>query len=183
MANSLATDEVRERARWRAIVGTVLHDISDADACFLELWQHFSSSTNWKLAPGAGALLTELSKERDSGSWATSPLTSIPGSGQCWQAFPRIGCFMISSSAARSAQRKPAAGFFTALCRTSWNCDASEILFVGDSRDNDYDGMPAKPARCALLLDPRGPASERRVPGASQIWRNCFRDDAAKSKT
>jgi putative hydrolase of the HAD superfamily len=149
LANSLATDEARERARWRAIVATVLHDIGDADACFLELWQHFARSTNWKVAPGAGTVLAEL-RERDLNLAVASNFDSRLRSVLAGFSENRLLHDVVISS--EVGWRKPAAGFFAALCGRL-NCDASEILFVGDSRDNDYEGARQASMR-AVLLDP-----------------------------
>ena len=170
LANSLATDEVRERARWRAIVGAVLHDIGDADACFLELWQHFAASTNWKLVPDASVVLAELS-ERDLklavASNFDSRLRSVLAS------FPESRLLHDVVISSEVGWRKPAAGFFAALCRRL-KCDASEILFVGDSRDNDYDGARHAGMR-ALLLDPaiRQASSDcRRIANLAELLQN-----------
>ena len=149
LANNLATDEVRERARWRAIVGTVLHDIGDADACFLELWQHFACATNWRLAPGAGALLAELRERGLKVAIASNFDSRLRSVLTCFPESRLLHDVVISSEV---GWRKPAAGFFAALCRRL-ECDASEILFVGDSRYNDYDGARQAGMR-ALLLDP-----------------------------
>src|SRR5262245_47374478 len=45
-----ATDESREVARWRSIVGTVLHDVpADHEPMFRELWEHFARPDAWQL--------------------------------------------------------------------------------------------------------------------------------------
>src|SRR5437016_5097413 len=48
-AHGLRTDEAREVERWRRIVATALDDVTDADACFEELFEHFSRPENWRL--------------------------------------------------------------------------------------------------------------------------------------
>src|SRR5438132_1602800 len=42
LRNDLRTYEAREVLRWRRIVAAVLDDVSDAEACFRELFEHFS---------------------------------------------------------------------------------------------------------------------------------------------
>ena len=147
----LATDETRERTRWREIVGSVLHDVSDCEACFKELWQHFASSSNWKLAPGTGELLTTLRERKLKLAVASNfdaRLHSVlAGFPECrW-----LHDVVISSEV---GWRKPAPEFFAALCRRM-ECNPSEILFVGDNRTNDYDGAREAGLQ-ALLLDPTG---------------------------
>ena len=50
--------------------------------------------------------------------------------------------------------RKPAPQFFEAVCRTV-NLPADAILFIGDDRQNDFDGA-TRAGLPALLLDPQG---------------------------
>src|SRR5438093_995426 len=42
------TSEVREYRRWRNIVFQVLDDVTDAEACFQELYHHFSRAEAWR---------------------------------------------------------------------------------------------------------------------------------------
>src|SRR5437588_68351 len=57
---ALRTSEVREMERWRQIVATVLDDVSDQDACFRELFDHFSRPQAWSCDPEAATTLAEL---------------------------------------------------------------------------------------------------------------------------
>ena len=98
VANGLATDETRERERWRAIVGSVLHDAADIDLCFQELWQHFAHTTNWKLATGTGELLANFAQRNLRLAVASNFDTRL---ARCWQAFPKVACCTISSSAVK----------------------------------------------------------------------------------
>jgi len=151
IARLLVTDETREHARWRAIVGSVLHDVVDRDACFQELWQHFACSTNWKLAPGVGQLLTNLREHQLKLAVASNfdgRLRSVLGG------FPEgrlLHDIVISSEV---GWRKPAPEFFAALCRRL-ECEPGEILFIGDSWANDYEGARQAGLQ-PLLLDPFG---------------------------
>src|SRR5437764_1179964 len=47
------TDEAREKARWRAIVESVLSDVPEMDACFHELFDHFAQAEAWECGPDA----------------------------------------------------------------------------------------------------------------------------------
>src|SRR5947209_7520728 len=60
--NGLRTDEQREVLRWRRIVAEVLDDVTDAEACFVELFEHFSRPQGWKCLPGVGRTLAELAR-------------------------------------------------------------------------------------------------------------------------
>src|SRR5205823_12064018 len=48
--------------------------------------------------------------------------------------------------------RKPAPEFFAAVCRAA-ELPAEQIAFVGDDRDNDYDGARRAGLRAILLAD------------------------------
>jgi putative hydrolase of the HAD superfamily len=149
LTRHLATDETRELARWRAIVGSVLHDVADSETCFRELWEHFAASTNWKLIPGAGELLAALRK-RD---LKLAVASNFDGRLRSVLAgFPESRLLHDIVISSEVGWRKPAAEFFAALCRRL-AYEPSEILFVGDNRGNDYDGARKAGLR-ALLLDP-----------------------------
>lgn len=53
--NDFRTSEAHELARWRAVVGSVFHDLSTeaADAIFAKLWSHFAASAAWSVYPDA----------------------------------------------------------------------------------------------------------------------------------
>lgn len=151
VAHLLVTNEIRERARWRAIVGSVLHDVADHDACFQQLWQHFACPANWKLTPGTSELLATLRdrklKVAVASNFDARLRTVLAG-------FPENRLLQDIVISSEVGWRKPAAEFFDVLCRRM-ECDPGEILFVGDNRANDYDG-PAKAGLKALLLDAAG---------------------------
>src|SRR5262245_16411558 len=62
-ADSLAdwtTSEEREHARWRAIVTDTLTGVSNPDACYRYLFDHFALPGAWRVAPDAAELLDAL---------------------------------------------------------------------------------------------------------------------------
>jgi len=149
------TDETRERARWRAIVGDVLPG-TDADRCFARLWDWFSTPAAWSVHPEAGPVLRKL---LDRG------LTVGVGSNfdsrllRLGEVFPELapvrGRCVISSLV---GWRKPAAQFFAALVNAA-GCEPAQVLYVGDDLRNDVEGATAAGLR-AILFDPAG-ASHR----------------------
>src|SRR6516165_6186388 len=58
------TDDAREVRRWRTIVGEVLDDVTDPDACFWALFEHFARPGAWRCAPDAGPVLRALAAAR-----------------------------------------------------------------------------------------------------------------------
>jgi putative hydrolase of the HAD superfamily len=148
------TDEARERARWRAIVGDVLSG-ADADACFVGLWEFFRSPAAWTVHPEAGEVVRNLADRGlvvGIGSNFDARLLGLV------DAFPELAparsrC-VISSLV---GWRKPAPGFFAALT-TAAGCAPAEILYVGDDPRNDVQGATAAGLR-AILFDPQAESS------------------------
>jgi putative hydrolase of the HAD superfamily len=139
------TDEAREVARWRGIVGEVLSDVLDAESCFAVLYEHFAQPQNWRCDFAAAKVLTELTRR--------GHLTGI-GSNfdgrlrRVLRGFPELaGQPLVISS--EVGWRKPAAGFFEALSRVAQSALGS-ILYLGDDPINDYEG--ARNAGCKALL-------------------------------
>jgi putative hydrolase of the HAD superfamily len=150
------TGEERETARWRRIVADTLREVPNPDACFRELFDHFSKPAVWRVAPDAGLVLSRL---RDRGlilgmgsNYDSRLLTVLDG-------FPELSPLrdrVVVSAAV--GFRKPAAEFFREVVRAA-NCEPGEVLFVGDDVENDYDGATAAGLR-AVLLDTREKDSE-----------------------
>src|SRR5262249_12988679 len=59
-AHGLRTDEGREFARWRDLVGVVLDDVGDPAGCFAELWEHFRRPSGWRADPDGLAAVRRL---------------------------------------------------------------------------------------------------------------------------
>src|SRR5260370_14413937 len=137
-ASGLRTSEDRERRRWQHIVADVLDDVHDPDACFAELYQHFSKPSGWRLDPAAPAIVEELNRRGYVVGMASnydrrlrSVVAGLP--------LGRLRHLVISSEV---GWRKPAPEFFAALCAAA-ALPPKQILHVGDNPDNDYQGALA----------------------------------------
>ncbi len=146
-----ATSETRERARWRHIVTDTLAGVSDPEACYAHLFDHFAQPAAWKVAPDAAevfAALLDRGLTLGLGSNYDDRLWSVLAG------FPELASVrarvLISSAV---GVRKPGVGFFHAAARAA-DCDLAEVLFVGDDPENDYLGATAA-GLSAVLLDPR----------------------------
>jgi putative hydrolase of the HAD superfamily len=157
-----ATSEPRERERWQAIVGAVLHDVTDREACFQELWQHFARPDKWKLLADVEALFAELSRRELKLAVASNFDGRLRPVLAGLSASQRLDEIVISSEV---GWKKPAPQFFAELARRL-QCEPGEILFVGDHLGNDYEGASAAGLR-AVLLDP----------GRKQLEAGCRRID------
>ncbi len=159
-AAGLRTNEEREVARWRAIVGEVLDDVSDPESCFQELYAHFAGAAAWRCEPGTREVLDALAARGCEVGIASNFDHRLRGVAAGLPELRAARHLVVSSEV---GWRKPAPAFFAAACAAVGR-DPAEILFVGDDFANDYEGARAAGLR-ALLLDPRGrfllPPAER----------------------
>jgi putative hydrolase of the HAD superfamily len=156
-AAGLHTSEEREIARWRAIVRETLDDVTDAEACFQELFAHFARPEAWRCAAGTDLVLNNLSERGYVLGLASNFDRRLRGLVDGMPALRHVRHLVVSSEI---GWRKPATEFFAEVCRLA-DVPPGDILFVGDDYDNDYLGVRAAGLR-ALLLDPhRLRATER----------------------
>lgn len=149
------TDEARERARWRAIVGEVLPG-PDPEACFADLWAWFSTPEAWAPHPEAADVLAELAGRGLTVGVASNFDARLVGLVDALPALaPLRGRCVVSSLV---GWRKPAGEFFQAV-RQAAGCPADQILYVGDDLRNDVHGATAAGLR-AVLFDPEGKAED-----------------------
>lgn len=151
------TSEDRERERWRTIVRRTLPDAPDD--CFHELYQHFADARAWRVpadAPLVFAKLAERGLRLGLASNYDSRLDTVLAGRP--ELAPLMGRVVVSS---RVGVRKPGAGFFRHVVELA-QCEANEVLLVGDDYANDYVGATASGMQ-AILLDP-----EERHPEVSQ---------------
>ena len=157
--------EAGEESRWRSIVTAVFRDRGTAEqieACFLDLFAHFASPTAWRLIDHAGEVLAELANHGFALGVASnydrrlhSVLDGIPE-------LSHVQHRVISSEVGR---RKPDPRFFAEVVRRA-SYEAGQVLFVGDSLENDYLGPNAAGMRAVLLDD-----SSRTFPDVLRIRR------------
>jgi putative hydrolase of the HAD superfamily len=161
------TSEAREETRWRRIVGDALRGVPDADACFRELYNHFSKSAAWRVNPHAEFLFAKL-RDRELllglGSNYDARLWSVvAGFAELAPLRDRV---VVSAAV---GFRKPAQEFFREVVRVA-GCEPRQVLFVGDDFENDYAGATAA-GLAAVLLDPHGahPQVKRAVGDLRQL--------------
>jgi putative hydrolase of the HAD superfamily len=149
------TSEKREQERWRSIVSEVLDDVRDADSCFEQLFEHFGRPSAWGCSAETEDVLAQLQLRGYRLAIASnydSRLFEVVGGKP---ELRRVTDVVISATA---GWRKPAAGFFDALCRRL-ELAPREVLYVGDDLDNDYHGALVSGLQ-AVLFDPEDRAVE-----------------------
>jgi putative hydrolase of the HAD superfamily len=149
--NGLRTDEEREERRWRHIVAAVLDDVTDGEACFRELFEHFSRPEAWRCAPGVAETLAELSRRGYRLGLASNYDRRLRAVAAGLPELRSLDCLVISSEV---GWRKPARQFFESVVRQA-GVPPEEVLFVGDDPVNDEEGARAAGLQ-TILLDPRG---------------------------
>jgi putative hydrolase of the HAD superfamily len=163
-ATGLRTNEAREYERWRSIVGEVLDDVNDAEACFRHLYDHFAQPSSWRLEPDAVATVSALETRgyrvgiasnfdhRLRGVLAPSELSRLP--------------LIIS---AEIGWRKPARDFFEVVCH-SMATEPKNVLYVGDQLENDYAGaLAAGLAALAFSLERNAPQQVSQIVRLSEL--------------
>jgi putative hydrolase of the HAD superfamily len=145
-------DEAREHQRWRRIVATCLREVADLEACFRDLWEHFSRPAAWRPHPEAARVLGELQGRGVvvgiASNFDARLLSVLEGIVEL--SLVRGRC-VISSLA---GFRKPAPQLFQAVVVCA-NSPAESVLFVGDQPRNDVAGARAAGLR-GVLYDPEG---------------------------
>jgi putative hydrolase of the HAD superfamily len=150
-AAGLRTDEAHEVARWRAIVGEVLDDATDPEACFQALFAHFARPDAWCCDAEAETTLRALANRGLALGIASNFDERLRGLVAALPALRPLRHLVLSSEV---GWRKPAPDFFAAAGRRV-GLPPGQILLVGDDRENDYEGALAA-GWAALLFDPRG---------------------------
>jgi putative hydrolase of the HAD superfamily len=159
------TSEARERERWRNIVFAAIDGATDD--LFEELYQHFARPAAWIVTPTAAECIARLHANGvpvGMGSNYDSRLASVVNGTS---ALRPLGERLVISS--QVGVRKPGRGFFEHVIQTA-GCAPSDILFVGDDLQNDFDGATAAGLR-AVLLDEHGkhPHVNPRVRSLSEV--------------
>jgi putative hydrolase of the HAD superfamily len=148
-AQGWRTSEEREYQRWQSIVGRVLDDVDDPAACFRALYEHFARPDAWRCAAGTEAILQELSRCGYRLALASNydhRLRSVVAGKSELGALSQL---IISSEA---GWRKPAGGFFEAVC-AALQLPVHRIFFIGDDRVNDLEGATQAGLPAALVTE------------------------------
>jgi putative hydrolase of the HAD superfamily len=155
--NDLETSETRERERWRRVVNYVLDDVTDPEACFRELFDHFSRPEAWRCDPDAAPTLETLAGRSYALGMASNYDRRLRSVLAGFRDLSPLQHLVISSEV---GWRKPAPQFFHVIGKT-FDLPLGSILYVGDDLTNDFEGARAAGLR-AVLFDPKGkhPGSE-----------------------
>ena len=147
--NGWVTSEERERCRWQEIVAAVLDDVRDQAGCFAELYAHFATPSAWRCEPSAAQCIQRLRAAGVPVALASNYDHRLHGVIDGLPPLSDLTRRLISSEV---GWRKPAPEFFARLA-DSLGLEPEAILYVGDDRENDYEGG-RRAGLTALLFDP-----------------------------
>jgi putative hydrolase of the HAD superfamily len=148
--NDWQTSESREVERWKNIVGRVLEDVRDPEACFRLLFEHFARPESWRCQAEAGPVLEALAGPGLILGLASNYDSRLRSVVEDKPELRMIKHLIISSEV---GWRKPAEKFFAAVSQIVGQ-PADKILYVGDDQINDYQGATAA-GLPTVLFDPR----------------------------
>ena len=140
-----ATSEERELRRWQEIVRFVFE--YDDSELFNYPWQYFGQERAWRLLPETGEVLAELSRRKFILGLASNfdrRLHAVAAG------FPELTALRLRLISSEVGWRKPSPKFFAEMVRLA-DCEAAQILYVGDDPANDYAGATAAGLQAALL--------------------------------
>jgi putative hydrolase of the HAD superfamily len=143
------TDEERERQRWRDIVARVLDDVTNAGACFENVWNIFRQPEAWTCDADAAVVLAHFRARGLVQAVASNFDGRLRGLVDALPALRGLSPMVISSEV---GWRKPAPQFFDHLLELL-QMPPANVLFVGDDRTNDFDAARRAGIR-AKLFDP-----------------------------
>jgi putative hydrolase of the HAD superfamily len=149
LAGGLRTNEERERARWLAIVASVLEDVSDPAGCFQALFDHFARPDAWRAEPEAADVLRELASRGFQVGLCSNFDRRLHG---VVAGLPALGPVQLVVVSSEVGWRKPAPAFYRELAQRT-GLPPERILVVGDDPVNDFAGARAAGME-ALLFDP-----------------------------
>ncbi|SFI26716.1 HAD family hydrolase [Planctomicrobium piriforme] len=135
---SAQTSEATELAFWQATVQDVIGTVTDPEACFQELYDHFGDPHSWRLDPDGAAALATLAKQGIQVCIASNFDERLQ---RVVNGMPELGVVSQVLISSQVGWRKPHPRFFEAL-QQAVNVPPSQILMVGD--DVNLDVVPAR---------------------------------------
>ncbi len=169
--NGWSVSEDRERERWSSIVSHAFGGSSAVDAIFAELWTHFAHPDSWRVADATELVMNSLTASGYRLGLASNFDRRLHAIADGLQALSSLKLRIVSSEV---GWRKPSPRFFDAVVQAA-ACDPSQVLFIGDRRDTDYDGAIDAGLQ-ALLLDPtsKALATIRRISSIRELSESNF---------
>jgi putative hydrolase of the HAD superfamily len=151
------TCEARERLRWQTIVESVLDDVVSREACFAELFAHFSRPSSWRCFPDVEPALSRL---RAAGFRLAISSNFDGRLNAVMNGLPPLSPIELRVISSEIGHRKPGGRFFQSLL-VSADCLPTELVFVGDNPQTDI-AAAAAAGIPGLQIDRQATAGQNR---------------------
>ncbi len=147
------TNEEYEREFWQQIVRVVLPDVTDPEACFEEMFEHFARPESWRCFEDVGPTLLQLQARGYAVLIASNFDARLNRVCDGLAELCAVRDRVISSLV---GYRKAHGGFYAAVVAAA-ACDPREVLMIGDDFENDVQsarkaGLPAMHLRRDLWV-------------------------------
>ncbi len=165
LAGTLTTNEQREYQRWRTIVHQVFRELDEPvrEQCFEVLFAHFARPDAWRIYDDAQLLLAGAEQR------AVPVVLASNFDARLRRICDGLGLLRLLTGCVISSEvgfRKPHRRFFDAVVQAC-GCERPEVLYVGDSYVNDFQG--ATQAGLAAVLVDRRTQRSRSLPPAKPL--------------
>lgn len=141
------TSEAEERRRWQWIVETVLPGLTDREAAFRELWDHFARPSSWRCYADVGPTLTALQQAGVRLAIASNFDARL---ADVCHGFPELQAIERQFVSSELGYRKPDPRFYTAV-QAALGVAPDELLMLGDDSRCDVAGPLAAGWRSGLI--------------------------------
>jgi putative hydrolase of the HAD superfamily len=160
-----ACTEASEREFWRSVVADVLPDVTDAEACFEELFAHFARPQSWQVFADVEETLAEA---RQRGIRLAIASNFDARLHAVCDGLPELGLIERRCVSSEIGHRKPEPAFFQRLLREC-GCAASELLVIGDEFETDVAAARSMGIR-ALHLDRSAAGDDGQLSSLTELW-------------
>jgi len=127
------TNEDYEREFWQRMVREVLPDAGEPERCFEMLFDHFGQPSSWRCFDDVGSTLAQLRTRGYRVLIASNFDARLHSVCDGLHELQEVSTRVISSLA---GYRKTHQGFYAAVLKAA-ECEAREVLMIGDDFEND----------------------------------------------
>lgn len=145
--------EANDRHQWQALVEQVFLELANTQPVFDELWKYFADPMNWELFDDVKSCLESIAELGIPCALASNfDKRIVPIVKHFSELKPIADCYYST----KTGYAKPDPRFFEVVSE-SLNCEADQLLMVGDDVTNDYHAALQCGWR-AILIDRSGQA-------------------------
>lgn len=145
--SDLATSEDAEKAFWANLIRQLCPSTDGFQDCFDDLFEHFSSGSNWRCFPEVAEVMTSLLDRKITVGVASNFDNRL---NQVCDQLPAVAAIPHRIVSSLVGYRKPSKEFFAAVEKAT-GVPAERTLMVGDDIVNDIEGAQQAGLQAALI--------------------------------